>query len=62
MKKKKKMAATLSIQEEEKLAEKVKQYPALYDKRAKGYKEKDVVKNAQGKVSEALDFTENGKF
>ena len=33
------MAASLSLQEEEMQAEKVKKYPALYDKRVKGYKD-----------------------
>ena len=52
----------LSIQEEERLSQKVKEYPALFDKQAKGYKQKDIVNNAQRKVAEALDFTENGKL
>ena len=55
-----KMAACLSLQEEEMLAEKVKPYPALYDKRVKGYKEKDVVRNAWTKVAEKPDLVENG--
>ena len=50
--------ATLCLQEEEMLAEKVKGFPVLYDKRVKGFKEKD----AWGKVAESSDFAENGNF
>ena len=53
---------SLTIKEEEILGEKVKEYPALYDKTAKGYKEKDVVENAWRKVAESLDFAENGRL
>ena len=38
--------ATLCLQEEEMLAEKVQGFPVLYDKRVKGFKEKDAVQNA----------------
>ena len=51
----------LPLIEEELLAETVKLYPVLYDKRAPGYKEKDVVFNAWGEVADKLDFVENGK-
>ena len=54
--------ATLCLQEEEMLAEKVKGSPVLYDKRVKGFKEKDAVQNAWEKVAESLDFAENGNF
>ena len=37
---------SLSIKEEEQLSETVKEFPVLYDKAAKGYKEKDVGKAA----------------
>ena len=37
---------SLSIKEEEQLSDKVKEFPVLYDKAAKGYKEKDTVNNA----------------
>ena len=50
--------ATLCLQEEEMLAEKVKGFPVLYDKRVEGFKEKD----SWGKVAESLDFAENGNF
>ena len=42
---------TLCLQEKEMLAEKVKRFPVLYDKRVKGFKEKDAVQNAWKKVS-----------
>ena len=41
------------------LAEKVKGSPVLYDKRVKGFKEKDAVQNAWKKVAA---FVENGNF
>ena len=44
------------------LAERVKGFPVLYDKRVKGFKEKYAVQNAWKKVAESLDFTENGNF
>ena len=36
----------LSIKEEEQFSETVKEFPVLYDKAAKGYKEKDAGKAA----------------
>ena len=54
--------ATLCLQEEEMLAEKVQGFPVLYDKRVKGFKEKDAVQNAWEKGAESLDFAENGNF
>ena len=51
--------ATLSLQEEEILAEKVQGFPVLYDKRVKVFKEKDAVQNTWEKVAESLDFEEN---
>ena len=50
--------ATLCLQEEEMLVEKVKGFPVSYDKRA--FKEKDAVQSAREKVAENLEFTENG--
>ena len=44
------------------LPEKVKGFPVLYDKRVKGFKEKDAVQNAREKLAESLDFAENGIF
>ena len=43
---------TLCLQEEEMLAEKVQGFPVLYDKRVKGFKEKDAVQNTWEKVAE----------
>ena len=54
--------ATLCLQIEEMLAEKVQGFPVLYDKIVKGFKEKDAVQNAREKVAESLDFEENGNF
>ena len=54
--------ATLCLQEEKMLAEKVQGFPVLHDKRVKGFKEKDAVQNAWEKVAESLDFAENGNF
>ena len=54
--------ATLCLQEEEILAEKVQGFPVLYDKRPKGFKQKDAVQNALEKVAESLGFEEDGNF
>ena len=54
--------ATLCLQEEEMLAKKVQGFQVLYDKRVKGFKEKDAVQNAWEKVAESLDFAENDNF
>ena len=51
---------SLSLQDEELLAEEVKRFPVLYDKTEKGYKEKDFVTDAWVKVAEKLDFIESG--
>ena len=52
---------SLSIKEEEQLSEKVKEFPGLlYDKAAKGYREKDAVNNAWRSAAETLDFAEDG--
>ena len=56
------MANQLSSKEEEMLAEKLKHFPVLYDKQAKGYKEKDVVTNAWDAVASDLEFVEKGKI
>ena len=49
----------LSLVEEEKLSETVRNFPVLYDKSKKGYKERDAVKNAWTEVARSLDFIEN---
>ena len=43
-------------------AEKVKDSPVLYDKRVKGFKEKDAILNTCEKIAKSLDFAENGNF
>ena len=53
---------TLCLQEEQMLAEKLKGFPVLHDKRVKGFKGKDAVQKAWEKVAESLDFAENGHF
>ena len=40
------------------LQEEFTSFPVLYDKRIKGFKEKDAVQNAQKKMAESLDFEE----
>ncbi|XP_057302855.1 uncharacterized protein LOC130637019 [Hydractinia symbiolongicarpus] len=50
----------LSFEEEEKLAFRVEDYPCLFDKTDRGYKEKDCVKNAWEEVANSLEFLENG--
>ena len=45
--------AMLCLQEQDMLEEKVKDFPDLYDKRVKGFKEKDAVQNAWQKVAES---------
>ena len=51
---------SLSIKKEEQLYEKLKEFPALYDKAAKLYKDKDGVINAWRRIPEALDFADDG--
>ena len=54
--------ATLCLQEEEMLPEKVEGFPVLYEKRVEVFKEKDSFQNAWEKVAESLDFAENSNF
>ena len=49
------------LAEDELLAEAVRKYPALYDKRLKDYKDRNVCRNAWEKVANSLDFVEDGK-
>ena len=37
-------------------------FPVLYDKRVKGFNEKNAVQNAWEKVAKSLNFAENGNF
>ena len=53
---------TLYLQEEEMLAEKVKDFPVLYHKIVKGFKEEDADQNTWEKVAESLCFAESGNF
>ena len=55
------MMTALTLQEEEILCEKRKQYPVLFDKQLKGYREKDVVTNAWNAVAKEIEFIGNGK-
>ena len=54
--------SSLNLKEEELLCEKVRDYPVLYDKSHKGYKEKVAVENGWREVAESLDFVENGNL
>ena len=54
--------ATLCLQEEEMLSEKVEGFPVLYDKRVKVFKEKYSFQNVWEKVAESLDFAESSNF
>ena len=49
----------LSLVDEEKLSETVRNFPVLHDKSKKGYKERDAVQNAWTEVARSLDFIEN---
>ena len=51
----------LSLEQEEVLASRIKEYPCLFDKTDKGYKEKDCVANAWKEVADSMEFTENGE-
>lgn len=52
---------SLNLRQEEMLCEKVREYPVLYDKSHKGYKEKVAVENGWNEVAASLEFIENGK-
>ena len=54
-----KMVTVLALADEERLSEKVKMYPCLYDKTTKGYKEKDILQNSWNAVAELLEFVED---
>ena len=49
----------LSLLEEEKLSEAVCNFPVLYDKSRRGYRERDSVKNAWTEVANSLEFIED---
>ena len=50
----------LSLLEEEKLVEIVRNYPILYDKSHQGYKGRDAVRNAWREVAMSLEFIDDG--
>ena len=54
--------ATLCLQQEEMLQEKMEVFPILNDERVRGFKEKDSVQNTWEKVAESLDFAKNSNF
>lgn len=49
----------LNLKKEELLCEKLREFPVLFDKSHKGYKEKVAVENAWNEVADGLDFIEN---
>ena len=51
--------ATLTLQKEVILCEKVKQHPVLFDKQLEGYREKDVVTNTWNAVAKEIEI---GRF
>ena len=53
------MMATLTLQKEVILCEKVKQHPVLFDKQLEGYREKDVVTNTWNVVAKEIEI---GRF
>ena len=55
------MENKLSKVQEENLCELVRQYPVIFDKSHKGYKEKEVEENAWQEIASALDFLSIGK-
>ena len=52
----------LSMQKVELLMKELKNYPCLYDKSEKWYRERDVNRNAWSRVAERLDFMLNGIY
>ena len=53
--------ASLSFEENEQLSEVVREFPCLYDKSKKEYKDENVVENAWKQVAEKLEFLSDGK-
>ena len=49
----------LSLFEEKKLSENFRNFPVLYDRSKKGFKERGAVENAWTKVGRSLDFIDN---
>ena len=55
------MENRLSIVQEENLCELVRQYPVVFDKSHKSYREKDGEENEWQEIASALDFLFTGK-
>ena len=51
-----------SVTEDEEFAEQVKSFPCLYNKSAKSYKERHVVRYGQAEVASNLEFEDHGKY
>ena len=52
----------LDINQEENLWELVRQFPVIFDKSHKGYKEKDAEVNAWNEIANSLDFIHDGMY
>ena len=52
----------LDIIQEENFCETVRQFPVIFDKSRKGYKEKDAEVNAWNKIANYLDFILDGMY
>ena len=50
------------MQEEESLMEEIKNYPCLYDKSEKWYREREVNRNTWTKAAEKLDVMQNSIY
>ena len=53
--------ASLSLEENDQLSEVVREFPCLYDKSKKEYKDKNVVKMLGSKWQKSLTFLSDGK-
>ena len=51
--------ASLNLLKEEELSEAIRSYPVIYDKRNRGYKDKNIVNNAWKEFVDSLDFVED---
>ena len=55
------MENKFSIVQEENLCKLVRQYPVIFDKSHKGYKEKEAEEHAWQEIASALDYLSTGK-
>ena len=53
--------ASLSLEENKQFSKDVREFPCLYDKSKKEYKDKNVKENAWKQVAEKLKFLSDGK-